>query len=396
MSGKTDKVCKKHLTCKRGNKMETIVKIKNHGEFTQEHLETAKALLRKEVFPQYYTNQVFESLEFEDVLLIDASLINRDKIGSSQTIRYNGLNSEYDKLKTDITEIGWRLYERPIFVTRSNGGKFDLLDGRTKDKILNEKKYKNRICVVVSISDSQREKLGNRLNAVEDKSPAGEITTEDIISLAHRQIESGYMELDIDDIKKLISDVCGNGKFSAQKRSDLAFQIFHQENAIQNSNLLPYSWANNKEVDSWLVKNKYIETHNVTYLPYAASASMKAVFAAATRSREKPGKEVRVVIYVSKLNGFDLKKCYLDAVLKFKKEWYEYMDMLSHTYYSGANPCDNKVVLYGCVPSQIEDVCEDFEKLIIFGKNDQNIREDFLLNKNLSAFFDMEEDEENE
>lgn len=376
--------------------METIVKIKNHGEFTREHLEVAKTLLRKDVFPQYYTNLVFKTLKFEDVILIDASLINRDKIGSSQSIRYNGLNNDYDTLKTDITEIGWRLYERPIFVTRSTGGKFDFVDGRTKDKILYEKKFKNRICVVVDIDVSEIEKLANRLNAIEDKSPAGAITVEDIVSLAHRQLENGYMKLDIDDIKKLIDDVCGNGKFSAKKRSDLAFQIYYQENAIQTSNMIPYSWANNKEVESWLSKNKYIETNNVTYLPYAASSPMKAVFAAATRSREKPGKEVRVVIYVSKLNGFDLKRCYLDAVLKFKKEWYEYMDLLSHTYYKGAKPCDNKVVLYGCVPSQIEDVCEDFEKLIIFGKNDQNIREDYLTSKNLSAFFDMEDDNENE
>ena len=353
-------------------------------------------MLRKDVFPQYYTNEVFKSLKFEGVFLIDESLIVRDGFGSSQSIRYSGLNPDYDKLKTDLLEIGWRLYERPIFVERITGGKFAFLDGRTKDKILSERKFKNRICVVVSINDSEKEIFSSRLNAIEDKSPAGSISPEDIISLAHRQIQSGYIELDMKDITKLINDVCGTGKFSTKKRIDLAYQIFHQENSIQNSNLLPIAWANNKEVDSWLIRTNYIETPTVVYLPYAASASIKAVFAAAKLSQQKPGKEIRVVIYVSKLNGYDLKKCYLEAVLKFKQQWYEYMSLLGTTYYNGAQSSNIRVVLYGCVPSQIEDICEDMDKLIVFGKNDQKINDSYLVGQNLTAFFNMEEDEEDE
>lgn len=374
--------------------MEIIVPVKKHGEFTEENCKTVEAFLRKEAFPQFYTNVVFKSLSYEGVLLVDESLIKRDGDGSSQTIRAEGLNPEYDKLKLDINENGWRLYEKPIFIKRIAGGKFALIDGRTKDKILNEKKFKNRICVVVSIDENEEEEYAERLNAGEDKSPAGLIKEIDVITLANRKLQSGQLELDRNVISDWIDKVCGKGKFSEKKRSDLSFQIYNHQNAIQTSNLIPIAWANNKEVESWLLRTKYIETPTVVYLPYAASASMKAVFAAAKLSQQKPGKEIRVVIYVSKLNGYDLKKCYLEAVLRFKEQWFEYMDLLGTTYYNGVQPSNLRVVLYGCVPCNIEDVCDDMEKLIVFGKNDQKINGNYLVGQNLMSFFDIDGEED--
>ena len=379
--------------------MKTIVTIKNHGSFTEEDQLTVKALLRQEAFPQFYTNIVFKSLKYEDeVLLIDESLIERDIIGSSQTSREEGINPKYDKLKQDITENGFRLYDKPIFVRRITGGKFALVDGRTKDKILHERKFKNRICVVIEIDSSELELFSRRLNAGEGNSPAGLIKEVDIVKFLHREIQSGNLELNQLVILECINKICGTGKFSGKKRSDLSWQIFNHANAIATSNLLPIAWANNKEVDSWLTRTNYIETPTVVYLPYAASSPMKAVFAAAQLSREKPNKEIRVVIYVSKLNGYDLKDCYLKAVLKFKDLWYDYMALLSHTYYSDAKQSQDKVKLFGCVPNNIEDVCEDMDKLIIFGKNDQKINNNYLVGQNLSAFFDLEDEdgEENE
>lgn len=377
--------------------METIVPIRNHGKFTEQDRQTVELFLRKEAFPQFYTNEVFKSLDFQGVVLIDEDLIIRQGEGASQSVRAEGLNAQYDKIKMDINENGWRLYEKPLFVKREPiGGKFKLLDGVTKDKILAEKKFKNRICVLVEIDEKEEREYGNRLNAGEDSSPAGLIKEVDIISLVNYQITEGIIENDVDQIKKLIDKICGKGKFSAKARSDLSFQIFHQQNAIISSSLLPRAWAGNKDVYSWLTRTKYIETNNVVYIPYAASSSMKAVFAAATLSQQKPGKEVRVVIYVSKLNGYDLKRCYLEAILKFKSEWYHYMNLLGNTYYEGALPTTNRVSLYGCVPSNIEDICDDMDKLIIFGKNDQKINDNYLTGQSLNTFFDLDDEQEEE
>jgi len=375
--------------------MNLIIPIKKNGEFTEEQRQLAESLIRTDSFPQYYTNSEFKSLVYKGVHLINEDLIIRDGYGSSQSVRAEGLNYQYEKLKSDILENGYRLYEKLIFVKSVSGGKFVLLDGRTKDKILNEKRIKNRICVLIELDDMEIDDYGLRLNSGDDSAPAGLTKEIDIFTLANKHISEDKLDLDYNLILEWINRCCGKGKFSAKKRSDLAYKIFNQQTAIQTSGLLPIAWAPGESA-SWLKKNNYIETSTVIYLPYAASSPIKAFFAAAELSQQNPGKEVRLVIYVSKLNGYDLKKCYLESILKFKRLWFEYLTKISSTYYGNSKSFDDKVKLYGCVPSNIEDVCEDMTKLIVFGKNDDKITVNYLMNQNLTSFFNLEETEENE
>jgi hypothetical protein len=378
--------------------MKNYVSIRKNGYFTTEHLATLQSNIRLEAFPQYYTNAVFKSLKFDGKFkLIDAELIDRDVYGSAQTVRANSKNDKYDEIKSDILEVGWRLYMKPIFVKRIPGtGRFKILDGRTKDKILNEIKFKNRICAVIDIHEDEELEFGERTNAGEDSPPAGHIKEIDIITLAYKKIESGHLELDQDDIRKWIDKCCGDGKFSGKKRDDIAWKIFHHQVAIQSTSLEPRAWSNNKEVYSWLEGTKYKETSTVVYLPFAASSPMKAVFAAANLSREKPTKEIRVVIYVSKLSGYSLQKSYINSILKFKHMWADYMSLLGDKYFNGAPAIQNHIVLYGCVPSNIEEICENLDELIIFGKNDQKITAHQMTNSTLSSYLEIDEEEENE
>lgn len=390
-----DRVLKNCPTFNEDINMQTLFTVKPHGQFTQEHLDLAKMLIPMKAYPQYYTNEVFKSLVPEGLLLIDQDLILRQAIGNTQSVRHEGINEAKDSLHSDILENGWRLNEKPIFVKRIEGtGKFKILDGVTKDKILYDLKFKNRICMVVDISEDEELDFGNRLNAQEDRPPAGAIKEVDIIKRLQQLIRSEKLLCSYDDIKNHIDKLCGKGKFSNKRRTDLAYQILHQESAIQNSSLEPIIFGSSKEVDSWLIGNNYIETPNVVYVPYAASAPIKAFFAAAKASQQNPGKEVRLVLYVSKLNGYNLQKCYIDAILRFKTKWFDYMDLISNTYYGGANYNKSNVVLYGCVPANIEEVCEDQNKLVVFGKNDQNINENFLTSKN--SLFELDDEDEDE
>jgi len=374
--------------------MQTIISIKNHFQFTEEHLELVKKLLPMESFPQFYTNQVFTSLKVLGISLIPEDLIIRDGVGSSQSVRLEGLNPRYADLKVDINENGWKLTDKPIFVTRTGkGGKYNFIDGRTKDKILHEKKVKNRICVVVEIDPSEEEDYALCLNSGIDRSPAGLIREVDLISSANRKLDSGALDLDAEQIRKWIDKICQSGKFSRKKRSDLSFQIFHHYTAIQTNNLLPVAWANTEEVLSWMKLTNYVETPSVVYVPYAASSSKKALVGAARLSQQNPGKEIRILVYVSNLNGYNLKNCYIKALLKFKKEWFDHLDLLSNTYYNGSKPLADRVKLYGYVPSNIEGVCENMDKAIVIGKTDQYICDSMLTISKSSTVYDINEDE---
>lgn len=374
--------------------MTTVVKLKRNGSFTDEHLESVKAYLRKDAFPQFYTNVEFKSLEFIGTFLYDESSMIACRQGQQYT-RYNGFNPKYDDLKLDLTENGWQLYQKPISLRRLPDGTLVFLDGRTKDSILREMKFKNRIVNVYEISDEEEELFCERLNAGEDNPPAGLMLEQDLVGMLHRQIKNGFIELDIDDIRDNIAKACGKGRFSAEKREKLAWQVYHHEVSTQNNSCLPQSWTGGeKQVTDWLKTNNYIDVGKVVYLPYSSTSTPKAIMAAASAVIKNPGKEIRVVIYVRNLTGYDLKKAYINAILKFKAEWKRYLGELCIAFFDGTPFTDVPVKLYGCVPSNIEDVCDDMSSLIIFGKNDQKINDTYLMNNTLSAFLETDEDEE--
>jgi hypothetical protein len=379
--------------------MKSIITIKEHGSFSEENLKFVKEHISKNTFPQFYSNEKFESLQFEGFFLIESNLIQRDGYGSSQSIRAGGLNPDYKELKSDILDSGWKLYCKPIFVKRMSGGKFSLVDGRTKDKILEEKKFKNRICAVVKINEIEEEKLSFRLNAGEESPPAGLVLEDDLLQGALRAINNEDLELNIQDIRNWINDCLGKGKFSQTKRYELADKIYQRADSFKNNKLLPVVFASSTEAQSWLEGNNYIETPTVIYMAYVSNSPLKAISLAAKLSKQNPNKEIRVITYVSKLSGQDLQKCYIKSILSFKDKFHTHLDEISNAFFERMTPKANKIYLYGCIPSNIEDICEDMNKLIVFGKTDQKINNNYLTNRNLNSVFnieDFDEDEENE
>jgi hypothetical protein len=376
--------------------MQSIIKIKKNGSFSEEHKETVKAFLRQEAFPQLYTNVEFKSLEFRGTHLFDASTILRNSPGTQET-RYNGNNPKRNDLRQDITENGWQLYQRPISLRELPNGSYVFLDGRTKDGILNELKFKNRIVNVYRIDDQEVEEFCERLNAGEDNPPAGLMSEQDLVGMLNRQIGNNFIELDIDDIRNSINKACGKGRFSSNKREKLAWQIYYQQLSTQNNKLLPKSWSGEKQVSDWLKTNNYIDVGNVIYLPYSSTSPPKAIIAAATAAMLNPGKEIRVVVYIINLTGYDLTKSYVSTIEKFKREWKRHLSELSNAFFKNTAPTINNVKLYAAAPSNIEGLCDNMNELIIFGKNDQKISSSYWTNNTLSQYFNVDfETEEDE
>lgn len=380
----------------------SIVKIKPYGKFDESHVEIIKSNLRVETFPQFYTNQEFKSLKFKGTHLVESSAISRSGYGSSQSSRYSGLNPRYADLKSAILETGWQLYQRPISLRLTNDNLYTFLDGRTKDKILEEVKYKNRIVNIYEMNDFDARLFADRCNAGEDSAPAGLIIQEDLVGDLLRAIDAGELENDPDEILCAINLACGQGKFSSKKRDEIRWQVYHRQLNIQNTKLLPRSWANSGEVNLWLKDHNYINNSKVVYLPYSSTSAPKAIIAAAIKAQQNPGKEVRVVVFIRNFVGINLEKYYVTQMLKFKNEWYRYLNEISSAFFDNKIFLENRVQLYGYIPSNIESVCDDMNRMIIIGKNDQIIDASYTniaLNSSLgidSFEQDSEIDEEDE
>jgi hypothetical protein len=351
----------------------SIIKIKPYGEFNETHLEILKSNLRKETFPQFYTNQEFKSLKFIGTHLVPASIINRSGYGSSQSSRYSGLNPRYSDLKSSILETGWQLYQRPISIRLTKDNTYTFLDGRTKDKILEEVKFKNRIVNIYEMDDFDARLFADRCNAGEDSAPAGLILQEDLVGDLLRAIEEGELKNDPDEILHAVNLACGQGKFSSKKRDEVRWQVYHRQLNIQNTKLLPKSWANAGEVNVWLKNHNYINNSKVVYLPYSSTSAPKAIIAGAIKAQQNPGKEVRVVVFIRNFLGINLEKFYVTQMLKFKNEWYRYLNEIGSAYFDNKIYVENRVKIYGYIPSNIENICDDMEHMIIIGKNDHII-----------------------
>ena len=355
--------------------MKIIQKVNSRFLFTEENLETNLSFYEhhNKVAPQLFNNDVFKTLKIltlngSPYRIIDASLINRQSSGTKQVIRYQGLNPEYPKLLSDINEVGCRLDKLPIVVEITKDGRYEIIDGVTKDLIYHNIGIKNRIVMVVQIGANERNTYGNRLNAGELWATPGGLITEDDIekNIIHMTDNDLFDEgISFDTIKNEIDKMLGNSsKFGNQKKTDMAWRFFHQYQA-RHGGENPTVFQDDKAVKTWLNQNHYTDTDEVVYVPYAATSSKKAVIGLAQIAEQNPNKKIRLVVYVGKFDSWDLKEKYVSALDKFKREFYEYLTNIGQQYFNvGSISTNSRISLYGFVPAGLSEVCPDMEKLI--------------------------------
>jgi hypothetical protein len=375
--------------------MSVIIPISKHYSFTEDDLKISKHFLdtHKLSYPHLYESDLYnKSFKFIKRDLIDADAIAfKSGPGNTQEARHSGLNPEYDELKIDLEEFGYRPYCPPIAIRKTSDGKYVILNGRTRDKILRENKVKNRIVDIYECDDATALKFGIASN--NEQPPAGLATSTDIIHAAKIAIRNDWIENNYDDVYAWVSEACGT-RFVEGKRREMVNQIVNHVAAEENDQVI-VAWANSSEPEAWMKVNNYIDTNGrvpVRYVVTSFSVPQKAIFRACEAAMENPDAEIRMVIHTGNLTAADLVKCYIKRVLNFKKEWHLKISQVSQGLFGGKSPSFNRIKLYGCIPALSE--LSDLDELIIFGKNDQKISESFLTSRHISSLFDMEEDYE--
>lgn len=372
--------------------MSVIIPITRHYGFTEDDLKMSKHFLdtHKLSYPHLYEANLYnKSFKFIKRDLIDADAISfKSGPGNTQDVRKSGLNPEYDELKIDLEEFGYRPYCPPIAIRKTSDGKYVILNGRTRDKILRENKVKNRIVDIYECDDATALKFGIASNS--ERPPAGLATREDIIYGATIAINNGWISDDYDDVYAWVSEACGT-RFVQGKRREMVNQIVSHVDAIKNDEVI-VAWANTSEPEAWMKVNNYVDTNGrvpVRYLVYSYSAYSLSFLRACRFAMENPDAEIRVVIHTGNLTAADVVKCYISRILKFKKEWYSHISDVSHTFFGGKAPSFNRIKLYGCIPALSE--LSDLDELIIFGKNDSKISISYLDSRKISSTFDMDD-----
>jgi hypothetical protein len=379
--------------------MSTIVPLSKYYSFTEDDLEISKQFLdtHKLSYPHLYEADLYnKSFKFIKRDLIDADAITtrmgKEK-GNVQDVRLSGLNPEYPEMKVDLEEFGYRLYCTPIAIRKTSDGKYVILNGRTRDKILSGLKIKNRIVDIYECDDATALKFGIASN--NERPPAGLATSSDIIEAAKISIRNGWIDSNYDDVYEWVSEACGT-RFVEGKRREMVNQVVNHVAALENDQTI-VGWANTSEPEAWMKVNNYVDTNGrvpVRYVVYSYSAYSLSLIRACRVAMENPDAEIRVVIHTGNLTAADVVKCYIGRILKFKKEWYSHISEVSHTFFGGKAPSFNRIKLYGCIPALSE--LSDLDELIIFGKNDSKISTSYLDSRKFSSLFDMDDDYEEE
>lgn len=363
--------------------METLIKIKPYGSFTEENLETHKILSQtlRICHPHLYPEKAGDSkdmpsLVYKDTILMDASVIQRNVLhGHEQPNRAEGINPRYPEMRVDILNKGWQLQHFPICVREVNG-KFYFTDGRTKDIILQEANYKNRIVNIYTCNDADALIFGfnsNFTSTISDNTKEISIVAGGIYA-----INNNMCEHDKDAILEWVYRSTSASNWKPKTKENVRNRIYH---AIQvKGKLLPRAWKNDSEVKSWLTTHDYKDTAKIVYLPYASSSPKKAIVAAAKLSRLNPDKEIRIVPYLSKLDSEDLQLSYINSMIKFREEYYTIISEILDANCVDYEMTTSKIKVYGAAPSNLEGICDNMGKggVAIFGKTDQKISLSYL------------------
>lgn len=355
--------------------MKNIIKVNSRFIFTPEHLETNLSFFEnhKKVAPSLFDNSEFKTLKIkqknnQSYQIVDANLINRLSSGTKQTVRASGLNLSKEDLNRDIVEVGVRLDKLPIVVETTLDGRYNIIDGVTKDLIYDQIGIKNRIVMVISIDEKEKQTYGNRLNAGELWITAGGLTSEaDLEKLIKDMIDNDLFDDGIsqDSIRNEIEKALGNStKFSNQKRDMISWRMYHHYQELKGGEN-PVVFDNASAVSVWLNDNMYVDTDEIVYVPYASSSPKKAISALALTAEQNPNKEIRLVVYVSKFDSYDLVEKYISSCEHFKQDFYDVLTNIGQQYFDSPTISKNsRIKLYGFIPAGLSGICPDMDKII--------------------------------
>ena len=372
--------------------MNIVTPMTKHYEFSEDDFALSKYFLEshQKSYPHLYQSDRYgKSFKFVKRALIDVDAISfASGPGNQQDARKSGLNSKVKELRTDLSTFGWRHYCVPIAIRKTSDGKYVILNGRTRNKILTELRIKNRIVDIYECDDAAAQKFGVSSNM--EQPPAGIATAADIIHVAKKSIKDGFLQKDYDSIYEWVCDACGT-RFVEKKRREMVNQILNHVNAEENGHKI-VAWEKAGEVKAWMTQHNYVSQNGRTPIKYVLasySVCSRTIFAACEAAQANPLAEIRVVLHTGNLTAFDLVECYVNRILDFKKEWNSKLGQVSNGFFGGAKFLNNQIKLYGCIPAL--SVLHNLDELIIFGKNDQKISESFLTSRGVSSVFDLEE-----
>ena len=370
--------------------MRTIftVDLNDTNTYTDEDVQALETLVPKQVFPEFYDNDNFETIQFDGFGIVEenqittdlgGSVTSYDVFGRSQQARMAGGTSDEDddELDKDICS-GVQLHLPPPMYYTVDNSKFSIITGHRRDKIHRKRNFTNRIVAKysrkVGFTDNQVQselsKLGNIWNPKQKSNvPAKQY---DIEEDGFRAVTRGWCEWDLTEIQNRLRPQAKAAGIGDTVLSLMSVNVYNRTNPKQTGSgkfgsaiVLPMG---DDRAAEWMEASPYknikgkIEYRPLSYSTWGKNFSTLQIYAS-----KNPDVEIRVVVHAGIFNSPDRKLQYDNRVSRFYKKMYEVLTAVGINSKVTKPLNFGNIVLYGAIPQLAEH--HDLTKLNLFKQN---------------------------
>lgn len=344
--------------------MQTIIDVNSTNYFTEQNLKDYQSLVNPNAFPELYGIDLAKQLIYSGDHIVEMDDITQS--GGIQTFRAGGANPKFKEMNRGIKRNGFKLKYPAIALFVTEEGKIIVITGNTRLEILKKLGFKNCIASIYKASEGYTvdevedavSRSGIRFNTIhDDASPTG---MDDVKVEVEKAITKGWIGKTVSDIQKRVDEICGNGVFTDRTRSTLVFEIFNHYNPSQTVK----SWINSSVTKEWVLSKNFVNGNGVRYVTYTTQNHAKVFLSIMETAYNYPDDEIRILLHTGTLEGFDLERCWIERVDAFKDFYQRILLQTSSVYFNNKSPVQNRVKLYGVLPSLSS--MHDLDKLVFF------------------------------
>ena len=343
----------------------------NVTKFTDANLATYDRLRVKEAYPRIFGTQSPTYLKYVGPKLVNVSDIELDNVQFEQTVRAN-INPKTPNVRDDIRFNGFNLAELGVFLVRLKNGKYLIMEGRSRSKLLREDfGITNVIADVFDVVDNDNkvgtvEAMANTIRFAifmnSSKKPFGEASYEDIRNVIMWLIENGAIAKQPDTsagrtaLTNAITyelDFLSGGKLKPSQY-DLII-LAARDKALGYKSVI--SFPGGQDVEDHLNKLLGAErvakdlANGIKYVPVAIfDEKMYPRMITETAKASKSIKEIRFVMYMGVPSASDPEGSWLKDGAGFKKRFDTFEEQIAEIRFNGVRVDTSRIKIWGAIP----------------------------------------------
>lgn len=329
-------------------------------EFTRENLETYDLIRVRAAHPRVFGSQSPKWLISTGAYLVDVSDIDLDNVIFEQVARVN-VSPVWQVLKEDIIKNGFNLAELGIMVMRLENGKYIVMEGRSRLKILQEMGMTNIVAEVfreTTIANMVRFALF--MNST--KKPYGEASVQDITKGINYLIENGVIKKEPNTVQGRSAlaiavstelTYMSGGKLTNNAFDTIVHNAISKLTGVKNVISFPKGEGSQAYLNN-LIGAEQLKEDLENGIIYVARANFtEKIYSGMIKALEKSDpdvKQIRFIIQIGVPKAVDPENDWIKNGAGFKKQFDIFEKKISKIRFHNVEVNDSRVCIYGCIP----------------------------------------------